>query len=165
MRVSAWFLIALFIAATAALLIRELGTSDADRAARQDAEEEVAEEADLWATAKECEQRLSRLLLELEDLQSRLRDVDVSYAEYVQTVMDVSSAYGLASIRDLERDCLLSFGNNAGNALDALSKAANVWDECTVDVDCDIDSIDPELQAHRRDAAAAIRQTEDGNGR
>ena len=155
----AWFLIALFVAGAAALLVRDRGTSDTERAKRQDAEEKVAEETGRWATAEECEQRLSALLRELERLRSRVRRVGVSYAEYVQTAMDVSSAYGQTSIRELERDCLLSFGDDAGNALDAFAKAANVWDECIVDVNCDIDSIDPELQAHRRDAAAAIRQT------
>ena len=161
LRVPAWFLIALaaiIVAGAAAPSIRDIATSDEERAARQD-EEEIAEEADLWATAEECDQRLGGLLLELEDLQSRLQGIGVSYAEYVQTVMDVSSAYGPTSIRELERDCALSFGNDAGDAMDAFSKAANVWDECIVDVNCDIDSIDPELQAHRRDAAAAIRQT------
>ena len=173
LRVAAWFLIALaaiIVPGAAAAgawyaFIRDPGPSDAERAARQEAEEEAAEEADLRETAEECEQRLDDLLLELEDLQSRLRGVEVSYAEYVQMAMDVSSAYGQTSLRQLERDCVFTVGVHAQDAVDAFVEAGNVWNDCAVDFNCDIDSIDPELQAHRKDAAAAIRQTEaNGNG-
>jgi hypothetical protein len=173
LRVPAWFLVglaAIVVAGAAAAgawygLIHDAGPSDADHTARQEAEKESGARADLRATAEECERQLGDLLRVLEDLRSRIRRVDVSYAEYVQTAMDVSSAYGHASVRQLERDCAFSLDIYAQDALDAFSKAANVWGDCTVDVDCDIDSIDPELQAHRRDAAAAIRQTEASGNR
>jgi hypothetical protein len=167
LRVPAWFLIALaaiVVAGAAAAgawygLIHDTGPSDADHTARQDAEKESGMGADLRATAEECERQLGDLLRELEDLRSRIRRVDVSYAEYVQTAMDVSSAYGQASIRQLERDCAFSLDIYAQDALDAFIEAGSVWSDCTVDLNCDIHSIGPELQAHRRDAAAAIRQT------
>jgi hypothetical protein len=174
LRVPAWFLIglaAIIVAGAAAAgawygFILDKGPSDADRTARQEAEKEPGTGADLRTTGEECARQLGVLLRELEDLRSRIRRVGLSYAEYVQTAMDVSSAYGQASVRQLERDCAFSLDIYAQDALDAFIEAGDVWSHCTVDVNCDLDSIDPELQAHRKDAAAAIRQTEaNRNGR
>jgi hypothetical protein len=142
---------------------RDAGPPDAGRAAQQESGKGHTTGAELGTAPEACEQQLSDLLRELEELQSRIRRVGANYAHYVEIVMDVSSGYGQASIRELKRECVFSLGVNARDALDAFLQAANVWSECTVDVNCDIDSIDTELQTHRNDAAAAIRPAE-GNG-
>jgi hypothetical protein len=167
LRVPAWFLIALAavtVAGAAAVgawdgFILDRGPADADHTTPRQTEKEPATGVDLRATSEECEQQLSDLLRELEDLRSRIRRAEASYAEYVQTAMDVSSTYGQASVRQVERDCAFSLDIHAQHALDAFIEVGNVWNDCTVDINCNIDSIDPELRAHRRDAAAAIRQS------
>jgi hypothetical protein len=170
-RVPTWFLIGLatviVVGAAAAgtwyASTRDAGPPHAGRAGQQETGKGHASGAEFGAAPEACEQQLSDLLRELEELQSRIRRVGANYAHYVEIVMDVSSGYGQASIRELKRECVFSLGVNARDALDAFLQAANVWSECTVDVNCDIDSIDTELQTHRNDAAAAIRPAE-GNG-
>jgi hypothetical protein len=169
-RLPTWYLIGLATvivvgaaAGTWYAYTRDAGPPEAGRAAQQETGKRHATGAELRTAPEACEQQLRDLLRELEELQSRIRRVGANYAHYVEMVMDVSSGYGQASIRELKRECVFSLGVNARDALDAFLQAANVWSECTVDVNCDIDSIDTELQTHRNDAAAAIRPAE-GNG-
>jgi hypothetical protein len=41
-------------------------------------------------------------------------------------------------------------------------KAGNVWNDCFDDINCDVDSIDPELQDHWSEADSSIRQANQG---
>ncbi len=46
--------------------------------------------------------------------------------------------------------------------MNAYINAYNVWNDCIGDIDCDNDSITPELQAEWADATELIQEARDG---
>lgn len=119
-----------------------------------------ASDSDDDELADQCERKVGDLLAELEDLESRLGGVGVNYEEYGRRVGDVSAAYGQVPARSLEGDCL-DVGIAAENAVNSYIKAGNVWNDCFDDINCDLDSIDPELQNHWNDASDSLDRAND----
>lgn len=105
-----------------------------------------AEEAKTQAKADRCEEALTDFQDELEELDSRLA-VGLPYDEYSRQVGTIRVAYDQLSVDSLEFDCL-DVALPLEDALQDFAKAGSIWGDCIEDFDCDVDSIDPDLQEH-----------------
>ena len=105
--------------------------------------------------AASCKEEMGGLVDALGELDSRL-NVGLNYDEYTDQVGDLRVEYDRVDFggSDPEQlDCLTAVGLPAEQAMNEYAKAAGTWDECFDDIDCDNDSIQPELQ--RRWATAS----------
>ena len=117
-----------------------------EKAAKERKERQEAAKAARLAEA--CEESVGPLLDELEELNSRL-DIGLTYDEYTDRVGDVKVAYDKADFGDAGEDdlrCITEVGLPAEKAFNQYAKAAATWQECFDDIDCDNDSIQPDLQ-------------------
>lgn len=169
-RIGMWLLIGLGAVAIAGalaagawfLFLRDTGPSERELAAQERAREQAQAKAKAQAAADECEQQLGGLLAALTDLQGRLQGVGVNYEEYGRRVGDVSSAYNQTPIGQLGSQCTFTVGIFAEKATNSYIEAGNVWNDCFSDINCDVDSIDPELQDNWSAASASIRAAKQG---
>lgn len=131
-------------------------------AAEKQEQRERAERRKEQARFEDCEETFADLQDALTELGSRL-DVGLSYDEYTNEVGDVKVAYDQTDFDSLEDfDCLGGVGLPLERALNQYSKAAGVWSDCFDDIDCDVDSIDPQLQSHWARATKAVESSKSG---
>lgn len=127
---------------------------------RQAAEEEEAL-AEAQAVAGQCRSQLGDLKAELAELDSRL-SVGLSYDEYGTAVGDVRVEYDQVRIGQLEPACVSGVGLPLEDAMNEYAKAASTWGDCIGDFDCDMDSVDPELQEHWAKAGEKVSDASNG---
>lgn len=96
----------------------------------------------------------------LQDLDSRL-DVGLTFAAYSERVGDTRVAYDRVDIEDLDGGCLEHVGVPAEDAMNAYIRANNTWNDCISDIDCDNDSITPDLQSEWADASQLVGEALD----
>jgi hypothetical protein len=109
----------------------------------------------------ECAERFDGLIRALEELDSRL-NVGLVFQDYTNRVGDIASEYGRIRFRQLGFSCINEVGIPLEEAVNSYIDAQNRWNECIGDFGCDIDSIEPELQRHWRDATRDIRAARQG---
>jgi hypothetical protein len=84
----------------------------------------------------------------IDELDSRL-GVGLNYENYTTEVADVRVAYDRTDFDGLKDPvCLTTVGLPLERALNQYVKAANVWDDCFGDFDCDMDDVQPTMQKH-----------------
>lgn len=103
----------------------EEAAAKAERLAKAERERE-AEEAALQAAIDDCHGLMDDLVQELTDLDSKI-SVGMVYADYTESVRDVSVAYGRIDIDELEPSCLKHVALDAEKAVNRYSQAAEVW--------------------------------------
>jgi hypothetical protein len=108
-----------------------------------------------------CPDEVIELVETLEDLDSRL-SVGLNFSAYSERVGDARVAYDRIDVGDLDSGCIEHVGAPAEDAMNAYINAYNVWNDCIGDIDCDNDSITPELQAEWADATELIQEARDG---
>ena len=111
--------------------------------------------------ADKCNGQVGGLLKGLQELDSRLA-VGLPYAEYSSQVGDVRVAYDRIPLRQLDPECLSQVGLPAEDAMNSYIKADTTWNDCIVQLSCDTDSIDPELQQRWNTASSKIRDAQSG---
>ena len=137
-----------------------------EQAAREKAAKERKERQQAAKAAKlaeDCEDSVGPLLDELEELNSRL-DIGLTYDEYTDRVGDVKVAYDKADFGDAGEDelrCITEVGLPAEKAFNQYAKAAATWQECFDDLDCDNDSIQPDLQRRWSRATTFVERARD----
>jgi hypothetical protein len=104
-----------------------------------------------------CADQLGDFVASLEEIDGRL-NVGLNFGDYSEKVGDASVAYERIDIEDLEPNCLERVGAPAESALNAYIDAYNTWNDCVGDVDCDNDSITPDLQAKWAEATGFIEE-------
>lgn len=149
-------------------LLAGCGTNQEAEQARADAEQELEklqgdlEEAeDQLAEAETCQDELTRLTRELGDLEGVL-GVGLSYDEYSDRVQDISVAYNRVDFEALSIDCVGETGLDAEKAFNQYAAAGGTWGDCITDFDCDVDSIDPELQKQWKKASPRVESAQQG---
>ena len=133
-----------------------------ERDRKRRALEKQAREAEEKAST--CRQEMGDLVDALGELDSRL-NVGLNYDEYTDHVGDLRVEYDRVDFggSDPEQlDCLTAVGLPAEQAMNEYAKAAGTWDECFDDIDCDNDSIQPELQRRWSTASRRADKAERG---
>jgi exonuclease VII small subunit len=129
---------------------------------RQRAEKRKEARAKRKAVAQynRCKQSLQGLPDALQELSSRL-DVGLNFDEYTDKVGDIQVEYDKIDFEALGKDagCLTSVGLPLEQAGTQFQKAASVWQKCQENIDCDNDSIQPELQEHWSKAGVKIESS------
>lgn len=125
--------------------------AEAERlAAEQAREERLAREAAELAERQEvydsCLDQLEPLLDALDIVDARL-NVGLSQNDLSDLVGDASVAYNRVDIDELGQGDCLSAGARLETALNAYAASTSRWNDCIYDYGCDMDSIDPFLQA------------------
>ncbi|HEX5621956.1 MAG TPA: hypothetical protein VFX51_26250 [Solirubrobacteraceae bacterium] len=130
----------------------KLAAKDREKAAQRQADLKEAQQVadDAQAAADACQGQMNRLLQRTRALDSRL-DIGLTYDEYGDKVADLKVAYDNIDF-DVSGDdgsftCLSSVGVPLENALNQYVSAYRTWNTCFDDLDCDTDSISPDLQA------------------
>ena len=165
----------LLILVLLALLVAACGTDEkAERAAAQAraeqqerdkkrrALEKQAREAE--DTAATCKEEMGPLVDALGELDSRL-NVGLNYDEYTDQVGDLRVEYDRVDFGGSDPkqlDCLTTVGLPAEEAMNEYAKAAGTWDECFDDINCDNDSIQPELQRRWSSASRKANRAQRG---
>lgn len=126
--------------------------AEEDRLADEKAEEErlaqeAAELAERQAIQDSCLDQLSPLLDALDIVDARL-NVGLSQSDLSALVGDASVAYNRIDVDELGTGVCLSAGAKLESAMNAYSKSTSQWSDCIYDYGCDVESIDPNLQAH-----------------
>jgi len=111
------------------------------------------------AKFKRCESQLQPLIDELSELSSRI-NVGMNNADYTSKLGDVQIAYDQLDIAEQDADCTHSVGVPAEETLNHFIKAANAWDECIEDIDCE--DAEPTLQKHWTRASISLEEAESG---
>jgi hypothetical protein len=111
--------------------------------------------------AQRCRSQLEGLLSATKELDGRL-NIGLSYDAYGTQVGNVSVAYETTPFKDLALECISAAGVPLEDAFNSYAKAADAWSTCFDDFDCDVDSIDPELQKHWADASLSVKKAEAG---
>lgn len=139
---------------------QEEAAAEAREEAREKREAEQ-ERQEAIAAAETCTDTFEPLLDELRELDSRL-DIGLSYDEYGDKVADVKVAYDGVRFRDVRDDfaCIGDVGIPAENALNQYVKAYTIWDECFGDFNCDMDSVEPEMQQHWSKATVLVSRAD-----
>lgn len=122
-------------------------------------DERAAREAVLGA--ERCQAKFSKLIDSLQEVSSRL-DVGLKQDEYSDYVGDAMVVYGRIDTDNLTEPCLISVGIPLEKALRAYASAASVWNDCITDLECESDSIDPELQRKWTRASRQIADAKEG---
>jgi hypothetical protein len=110
---------------------------------------------------EKCKRQTAPLMQRLHELDSRL-GVGLNYDEYTNKVGDVRVAYDQTTSAIGGPECLSGVGLPAEDALNEYVKASNTWGDCVDDINCDNDSIQPELQGHWAKASLAIDRADRG---
>ena len=139
--------------------IRDTGPTDEEVAAQEAADERAAAQAAAAQEAADCQAQAGGLLTALNDLESRLNGLGLNYEQYLSTVGNVSAAYGAMSTGQMSPGCL-NVAVQAENAMNAFIDSGNTWSDCFDDINCDIDSIDSELQLDWAKATVHIEKAE-----
>jgi hypothetical protein len=129
------------------------GEADAPEEAAESPPDDVAPDA----VEADCADQLGDLVAALEELDGRL-DVGLNFQAYSERAGDASVAYQRIDIEDLGPNCLERVGAPAEDALNSYISANNTWNDCIQDVDCDNDSITPDLQAEWANASESIEE-------
>jgi hypothetical protein len=108
-----------------------------------------------------CPDEVIDLVETLEDLDSRL-SVGLNFAAYSERVGDAQVAYDRIDVKDLDSGCIEHVGAPAEDAMNAYIRAYNIWNDCIGDIECENDSITPDLQAEWADATGLIQEARDG---
>ena len=138
--------------------IRDTGPTQAELR-----EQEMARErAKARRLARECRDQTDELMAAIDDLAGRLQGLGLSYADYGAEVGDASSAYQALGVGRMKFECLSNVGAPLERSLNSYIQAGNVWGDCFEDFDCDVDSIDPQLQDHWAKAGVAASQAKRG---
>ena len=98
----------------------------------------------------------------MQELNSRL-GVGLNYDEYTDHVGDLRVAYDDVPFDELDAndlECVTGAGAPAENAFNEHVKAVNVWQKCFEDIDCDNDSIKPQVQQRWEKAGEQADQAE-----
>lgn len=143
----------------------EIDCDDSDAVSQAEYDQQQAEEQRerlaVQREADECEAQLGDLLASVKELDSRLA-VGLPNAEYSREVGNIRVAYDQVPFNDLAPDCTFDVGIHLENALNSYVKAGNIWNDCITNIDCEQDSIDPELQQHWLDAEGKVQSAEAG---
>ena len=107
------------------------------------------------AEFQKCSTQLKGVLDAESNLNSHL-DVGMNYHDYTSAVGDVKAAYDQTPIHQMDFQCLAS-GVHAEAALNAYVKAAGIWDKCFSDINCNVDSIKPQLQKQWGKASSELQ--------
>ena len=133
--------------------VRAYEQEQAEAAAQMAAE---AARAQAVAAKAKCTQHIGPLITALEDINSRL-GIGLSFNAYSEKVGDLQVAYDRITVPALEPTCL-----NAAVAAEAArnhyAAAYNAWNDCVSDVDCDNDSVTPELQDRWAKASPSVER-------
>jgi hypothetical protein len=114
------------------------------------------------ANYEKCRDTTRPLLDKLHELDSRL-DVGLNYDEYTDKVGDVNVAYDRVTPKiGGQPQCVTSVGIPAEAAFNQYVKASNIWGECFDDINCDNDSIEPDLHNHWNKASNSIDSADRG---
>lgn len=97
------------------------------------------------ADAQTCLDEISPIVTAEQEVNGRL-SVGVSYDEYRRLLGRVGVTYDRINVDALSPECLDEAGVPVEKAFNAHSKAENAWNNCLADYNCDVDSIDPQLQ-------------------
>ena len=138
--------------------------AEAERlAAKQARAERLAREAAELAERQEvydsCLDQLAPLLDSLDIVDARL-NVGISQDDFSDLVGDASVAYNRVDIDELGQGTCLSAGAKLETALNAYATSSSRWNDCIYDYGCDVDSIDPFLQAKWSTAGRNIARAE-----
>jgi hypothetical protein len=109
----------------------------------------------------DCPDEVVELVEALEDLDSRL-SVGLNFAAYSERVGDARVAYDRIDVDDLDGGCIEHVGAPAEDAMNAYVRAYNVWNDCISDIECENDTITPDLQAEWADATELVEQAREG---
>lgn len=132
--------------------------------AAANARKQAAKRAKQQAVHDKCEQDMGGFLDALGELDSRIK-VGLNYSSYGNKLGDVRVAYDRVPYDELgasDLECLAAVGLPAENSFKQFAKAGDVWDTCFENIDCNNDSIDPELQAHWSKAGTFYRKAQRG---
>jgi hypothetical protein len=156
----------LTIFSAALTLLAACGESEEDQAAKERYRKALASyksELKQWKEDQveydECATAMDDFRSELKELEGRL-NVGLSFDEYSTKVGDASASYNQSDFEGGGADCLLEVGLPLETALNQYRKANNKWNDCFSDLYCELDSIDPELQAHWNKASAQIERSD-----
>lgn len=108
-----------------------------------------------------CPDEMVEFVEALQDLDSRL-NVGLNFQAYSERVGDARVAYDRIDIDELGSGCVEHVGAPAEDAMNAYIDAYNTWNDCIGDIDCDNDSITPDLQAEWADATELVQGASDG---
>jgi hypothetical protein len=122
-----------------------LSQAEYDEVQAQEAKAQEAEEK-AQAKADKCESQMGDLLADVRELNSRLA-VGLPYDDYSRQVGSIRVSYDQVPFSQLDLDCTSGVGLPLEDALNNYVKAGNTWGDCIEDFNCDVDSIDPELQS------------------
>jgi uncharacterized protein HemX len=133
-----------------------------DTTAQAEEKRKAAQLREAQAKYDACKQTTQAFLDKLHELDSRL-GVGLSYDEYTDFVGDAQVAYDKTS-RDIadKPECVTNVGLPAEQAFNQFVKASRIWDDCFDDIDCDNDSIEPDLQAHWTKGSLAVDRADRG---
>jgi len=109
----------------------------------------------------DCPDEVVEFVETLEDLDSRL-NVGLNFQAYSERVGDSRVAYDRIDIQDLGSGCIDHVGSPAEDAMNAYIRAYNTWNDCIGDIDCDNDSITPDLQAEWAEATELVEDARAG---
>lgn len=125
--------------------------------------QEAAAEAELAEAKSEmakCTRQLGGLMEALQELDSRLA-VGLNFENYGRQLGNARVAYDRVPFGGLSLDCL-SIGADLESALNRYAKAGGAWGDCIQDLGCDMDQVDPELQAQWSSAGSKVENAEVG---
>jgi hypothetical protein len=132
----------------------------AEAQAKESAKRRARARAKAMAEYRDCTERLSGFLDELDEINSRLA-IGLNYGDYLERLADVSVSYGKISMGD-DVECLTGVGVPAEAAFNQHIKAKDKWSACVDDIDCDTDSIDNSLQTRWSKASQLTDEAKSG---
>jgi hypothetical protein len=138
--------------------IEERERAAAEKRAAQLERQRAKQEARQRAMFEACSNELAGLQDALSEVDSRL-SVGLNYESYSTAVADVRVAYDRVDFDALGEgglDCLGKVAVRLERALNQYVDAYEVWNRCFEDFDCDVDSVQPQMQAHWAKATLAI---------
>lgn len=109
--------------------------------------------------SEDCVANVGDFVDALFELDSRL-DVGLTFSAYSERVGDAKVAYDRIDINALDGDCL-ALAVEAESAYNAYVVAYNTWNDCISDIDCDTDSITPDLQKEWAEASTLLDEVKD----
>jgi len=89
-------------------------------------------------------------------------DVGMNFHDYGAAVADLQVAHDHVIQSSLRNDCLTKVWGHMEDALTAYSSAESTWNTCITDINCNTDSITPELQTSWSEAGSAISDADLG---
>ena len=140
---------------------RELREEREYRAQLSEYRQEVDERREEQAAYERCVDTLGELQDALKAVDSRL-GVGLNYDDYGDEIGNVVVVYDNADFSEAGPECLENVGLKLERALRQYQRAAQVWDECFDDIDCDLDGIEDDLQVYWNRASTAMLGAEIG---